>query len=135
MRAFNSEKAKQSLHKREEEKQNKRMKLFRKAQKDFTRISEMLITKYKPLRLYCWGSLLNPETFTEVSDIDIAVEGFTNPMDGLHAQSDAENLTDFPVDLVELERIHPLHAVSIRTRGKLFYERERVGSPLRSRNK
>jgi len=32
-------------------------------------------------------------------------------------------LTDFPLDLVELERIETVHAESIRRNGRLVYER------------
>ena len=124
MTTFDIEKGKQFLRKREEIKQKERTELFQQAWKDFSRIVELLVTKYKPYRIYCRGSLLDPEKFTKMSDIDIAVEGLSNPLDGLHAQGDAEELTDFPVDLVELERIHPLHVETIRKRGELYYERE-----------
>ena len=94
----------------------------RQAQADFNQIKEMLVRKYHPKRIYQWGSLLAPEKFQEISDIDIAVEGLTDPMAGLHALDDACQLTRFPVDLVELERIHPAHAETIRKQGKLIYE-------------
>jgi hypothetical protein len=45
-------------------------------------------------------------------------------MAGLHALDDACKLTRFPVDLVEMERIHPAHAETIRKEGKLVYERD-----------
>ena len=93
-----------------------------RAQEDFCRIKEMLIAKYHPRRIYQWGSLLRPEKFQEISDIDIALEGLDNSMAGLHALDDACRLTNFPVDLVEMERIHPSHAQSIREEGRLVYE-------------
>ena len=68
----------------------------------------MLVRDYQPKRIYQWGSLLHPQHFQEISDIDIAVEGLTDPMDGLHALDDACQLTRFPVDLVELERMDAL---------------------------
>jgi len=123
MEAFNIEKAKQFLTNREEEKQKELSGLFYQAQEDFQRIVDFLIAKYNPTKIFGWGSLLEPQKFTKMSDIDIAVEGLSGPLEGLHAQGDAEELTMFPVDLVELERIHPLHAETIRERGKLFYER------------
>lgn len=94
------------------------------AQADFCLIKEMLIRDYHPLRIYQWGSLLQPEHFQEISDIDIAVEGWPDPMMGLHALDDACRLTQFPVDLVELERIHPAHADTIRKEGRLVYDRD-----------
>jgi len=97
--------------------------LASEAQADFCRIRDMLITTYHPQRIYQWGSLLRPERFQEISDIDIAVEGLGDPMAGLHALDDACQLTRFPVDLVELERVHSAHAKTIREEGKLVYER------------
>jgi len=94
------------------------------AQADFCLIREMLIRDYQPRRIYQWGSLLRPERFQEISDIDSAVEGWTDPMMGLHALDDACRLTQFPVDLVELERIHPAHADTIRKEGRMVYDRD-----------
>ncbi len=62
--------------------------------------------------------------FTELSDIDIALEGITAPEDFFALLGDAKELTSFPLDIVQLEKIHPLHAQSIRKRGKLIYESE-----------
>jgi predicted nucleotidyltransferase len=105
-------------------KRGKELELLREqALRDMHRIVEMLIAQYNPRRVYSWGSVHKPGTFSRVSDIDIAVEGLSGPLEGLHAQGDAEEMTGFPVDLVELERVHPLHAETIRARGKLLYER------------
>ena len=93
------------------------------AEADAGRIVRMLIDDYAPSRIYRWGSLLQPECFREWSDIDVAVEGLHDPLAGLHALDDACKLTHFPVDLVELERIHPLHAETIRKSGVLVHER------------
>ncbi len=91
------------------------------AQGDFCRIRDMLVRDYQPRRIYQWGSLLHLERFQEISDIDIAVEGREDPMTGLHALDDACRMTRFPVDLVEVERIHPAHAAhadTIRKEGR-----------------
>ncbi|HUX19771.1 MAG TPA: nucleotidyltransferase domain-containing protein [Spirochaetia bacterium] len=93
------------------------------ARRDFESIVERLVRDFRPLRIYQWGSLLDEQRFSEISDIDIAVEGLNDPLAGLRAAAEAQELTTFPVDLVELERIDPLHAVSIRTKGRLVYER------------
>ena len=98
--------------------------LASEAQEDFCRIKEMLVQVYQPRRIYQWGSLLHPERFQEISDIDIAVEGWGDPMTGLHALDAACQLTRFPVDLVELERIDPAHADTIRKEGRLVYDRD-----------
>jgi hypothetical protein len=39
----------------------------------------MLIKAYHPVRIYQWGSLLRPERFQEISDIDIA-EALAKPL-------------------------------------------------------
>jgi len=121
--AFNVRKARENLQRRRKERQADLHALFIRAGKDAKRIVAMLIEKYHPHRIYQWGSLLNPLRFREWSDIDIAVEGLDGPLDGLHAIDDACLLTKFPVDIVELERIHPEHAQTIRAEGKLVYER------------
>ena len=122
--SFDKEKTRRFLREREEKREAELTRLFEKAQRDFSKVVDLIKEKYRPKRIYTWGSLLDRKTFSKISDIDIAVEGLAGPMEGLHAKSDAEDLTDFPVDLVELERIHPLHAETIRKRGKLIYERE-----------
>ena len=35
----------------------------------------------------------------------------------------AESMTEFPLDIVEIEKISPAHADSIRSKGRLVYER------------
>ncbi len=83
----------------------------------------MLVKKYRPLRIVQWGSLLRPGGVREWSDIDIAMEGLNDPLDGLRAADDASALTEFPVDIVELDRIDPRHAETILREGKVVYER------------
>ncbi|WP_291321171.1 hypothetical protein [Desulfonatronospira sp.] len=112
-----------SLERKAESNRQRRIALAAEAEADAQAIISMLITKYAPKRIYRWGSLLNPERFHEWSDIDLALEGLTDPMEGLHALDDACRLTRFPVDLVELERIHPEHAKTIRQQGIMIYER------------
>ena len=116
--------ARETLEGRERKRAETRRLRWVKACDDFDRIVAHIIQKYKPLRIYQWGSLLNAKRFTEMSDIDIALEGLAGPLDGLHALADAEEMTDIAVDIVELERIHPLHAKTIREEGKLIYERK-----------
>jgi predicted nucleotidyltransferase len=93
------------------------------ADADCRKIVAMIIERYRPLRIYQWGSLLNREMFREWSDIDIAVEGIPGPEVFSSLYGDADRMTNFPLDLVEMERVHPLHAETIRTRGKLVYSR------------
>jgi predicted nucleotidyltransferase len=83
----------------------------------------MIVKEYKPLRIYQWGSLLEDRHFSEISDIDIAVEGITDTaaLSGLRAA--AEQLTYFQLDIVAIEHVHPAYAEHIRHRGRVVYER------------
>ncbi|HAO19096.1 MAG TPA: nucleotidyltransferase [Desulfobacteraceae bacterium] len=96
---------------------------FEKAWQDFHRITALIIEKYKPIRIYQWGSLLNERHFSAISDIDIAVEGITDPQTYFNMIGEADELTDFSLDIVQIEKIEPIHADSIRAKGKLIYER------------
>ncbi len=116
MRAF--------LEKKEERKRERRHELFLSASGDFNQIVEMIIQKYRPAKIYQWGSLLNERLFSERSDIDIALEGLDSVEDYFALLGDAEAMTSFPLDIVWLEKIHPLHAESIKKKGKLVYERK-----------
>ena len=93
------------------------------ARHDFDRIVEMIVGKYRPARIYQWGSLLNPRSFSELSDLDIAVEGIISAEDFLALYGEACALTRFELDLVQIEKAHPAYASSIRERGRLIYER------------
>ena len=83
----------------------------------------MAIEKYNPRRIYVWGSLLRPESFDENSDIDIAVEKVGSAEKFFALAGDALNLAEFPLNLVELDKIDPLDRQTIITKGKLVYER------------
>jgi predicted nucleotidyltransferase len=93
------------------------------ARRDFDRIVHHIAERFQPLRIYQWGSLLDGRHFTERSDIDIATEGITDAATFFAIFAAAERLTRFPVDIVQIERIHPEYADLIRTRGRIVYER------------
>ena len=119
----NCAEARAFLQKREQQREGRRRRRYQQARRDAERIVHLIIEKYAPQRIYQWGSLLSPERFGEISDIDIAVEGLAGPERYFQLLGEADELTEFPLDLVELERIHPLHAEGIRRKGKLVYER------------
>jgi predicted nucleotidyltransferase len=96
--------------------------LYQQANSDFKQIIELIIEKYNPKRIYQWGSLINRKHFNESSDIDIAVEGIDSAKKFFHMLGDAQDITDFSIDLVDIDKIHPLHAESIRRKGKVVYE-------------
>ena len=94
-----------------------------RAQRDAATIIEFIIETYNPKRIYQWGSLVRTAHFTERSDIDIAIEGLDHPFD-LHRIIDyAETVTSMPLDIVPIEEIAPEYAESIRSDGRLVYER------------
>lgn len=115
--------ARATLERRRQDRAARLAEREKNAREAVQRILDLLLEKYKPLRVYQWGSLLHEGEFREWSDIDIAVEGLSDPLDGLRAADDASRLTDIPVDLVELDRIDPRHAATIRDEGRLLYER------------
>ena len=97
--------------------------LFERASTDFQRIVRMIREEFNPMRIYQWGSLLDADSFDESSDIDIAVEGIASARDYLALLKKAEEMTEFPLDLVEMEKVDPLHRDSICTLGRVVYER------------
>ena len=97
---------------------------YQGALNDFQQIVDMIVNKYKPKKIYQWGSLLNKDQFSEISDIDIAVEGIPDAQSYFNMLGDAEKLTSFPLDIVEMESIHELHKNMIIQKGVLVYERK-----------
>ena len=96
---------------------------FARASSDFERIVRHIAAAYNPLRIYQWGSLIEREHFSEISDIDIAVEGLRGPEEYFAVLGDAIRMTDFPVDLIEMEKIPAPTADHIRRTGRLIHER------------
>ena len=94
------------------------------ARRDCAAIVSAIARDYKPLRIYLWGSLVNGRHYSERSDIDIALEGITDPAQLSAVRSLAEKLTLFPLDIVAIEHMHPAYADHIRRRGKVAYERQ-----------
>jgi len=96
---------------------------LRRAQEDARRIIEHLGRTYSPPRIYQWGSLLETAHFSEISDIDIGVEGLSGPEQYFAMLGDAMRMTTFPVDLVELEKVDEETAQALRRRSRVVYER------------
>ena len=85
-------------------------------------VSEIAI-QVNPRRIYQWGSLLDRRRFSEISDLDIAVEGLSGPAEFFQVLGIAMNATTLPVDIVELEKVPEEIADRIRRRGALVHER------------
>jgi predicted nucleotidyltransferase len=118
----NIAKARAFLLQRAEKRQAERHARFVRAWAEFDRIAALLIESRAATRIYQWGSLLNEAHFTEMSDIDVAIEGCPSAAVFFRIYGEARALTRFPLDMVELEKIEPLHAESIRRRGRLVYD-------------
>lgn len=100
---------------------------LRSAQRDAARIIAAIAAEYRPQRIYQWGSLVHTERFTEISDIDIAVEGIGCDEHLLATiRSRADAMTDLHVDLVVMERLDPGRADLIRRFGAVAWQAANV---------
>ena len=120
----NITKARENLKRRRVKQKAGYLALHAKAAADFESILKMIVASYHPERVYQWGSLLRPEQFRDYSDIDIAVEGTMSPDAYFEMLGKAQGMTEFPVDIVQLDRIEPEFAESIRSEGEVVYGRE-----------
>ena len=100
---------------------------LQRAQADAGRIIEYLGRTYSPVRIYQWGSLVDTRHFSEISDIDIGIEGLSGPEQYFAMLGDVMSMTRFPVDLLELDKLDGETAESIRRRGRVVYERPAAG--------
>ncbi len=99
--------------------------LHSRAAADAQRIVELIRSRFEPRKIVQWGSLLHPDSFREYSDIDIALEGITDAATFFRLLREAEQLTSFDLDIVQLERIEPEYRALILEKGKVLYERPR----------
>ena len=118
------EKARLFLEKKEREKDLRLDERFVRARRDFEAIRRMIVERYRPRRIWQWGSLLDRSRFRDYSDIDIAVEGVDEPERFFKMFGEAEKLTDFSLDLLDINRIEPEFAELIKKKGVVVYERE-----------
>jgi len=123
---FNYQKARKFLENKFDEKKKANEKLFSQAKNDFHSILDLIVSKYNPARIYQWGSLLNQNAFKDYSDIDIAVEGILSAETFFNLYKDIEPLTDFPLDIVQIEKIAPEFRNTIKRKGKIVYERDQT---------
>ena len=96
---------------------------LRDARRDFNAIVATIAREYSPARIYQWGSLIEDRHFSEMSDIDIAVEGISDPAILSALGGTAQKMTRFTLDIVAIEHVHPAYADHIRRRGRVVYER------------
>lgn len=124
MSPVNIEKARQFIEDKEHRRRAVLSERFKHAVRDFRNIVEMIISRYNPEKIYQWGSLLNESGFWEKSDIDIALQGLPSAKVFFDLFGDAMDMTAFPLDIVEIEKIEPEYRESIITNGKIIYERK-----------
>ncbi|MFH1762161.1 MAG: hypothetical protein ABIA63_13770 [bacterium] len=122
MSAFDIKKAKKNLQKRVCRQEKELDSRFQNAQSDFKKISEFIIKKYKPEKLFQWGSLLDRSKFSLNSDIDIGLEGILDPALYFELLRVTDSMTRFSLHIVQMEKIEPEYADSIKKYGKLIYE-------------
>ena len=96
---------------------------YARATRDARAIVSEIAVQVNPRRIYQWGSLLDRRRFSEISDLDIAVEGLNGPAEFFRILGIAMNGTTLPVDIVELEKVPADVAKRIRKRGTLVHER------------
>jgi predicted nucleotidyltransferase len=73
-------------------------------------------------RLITWGSVLKIERFTELSDIDLCVEGIGSPEQWNLLERKLFFAATLPLDLVRWEELMEPHRRSIIERGRVLYE-------------
>ncbi|TVQ36201.1 MAG: nucleotidyltransferase domain-containing protein [Spirochaetaceae bacterium] len=110
------------LQRRRMQRERTHQELHQRAAAQARDVVELIGQRYRPRRIIQWGSVLHPELFREFSDIDIAVEGITDPELFFRLVGDAEKLTTFPLDIVQLEQIDPAYRALILRKGVVVYE-------------
>jgi len=116
--------ARRFLRQKEQRRQAALEQRFQQAWRDVRAIVLLIVDRYRPARIYQWGSLIHRHQFCLWSDIDLAVEGVGSVERFFALWGEADSLTQLPLDLVELERIAPEFADLIRAKGILVYDRD-----------
>jgi predicted nucleotidyltransferase len=109
------------------ERRSVRAELLSRARADCDAAVARIARDVAPERIWVWGSLVHALHFSELSDIDIAVEGASDPARVYEVAAEAQRLTDFDLDVVRIESIHPAYADFVRRKGRIVYERTRQG--------
>ena len=120
---FDLERVRAFLKAKEERRQARIDALFERATREAEAIIAQIARELKPRRIYQWGSLLDRARFTEISDIDIAVEGLRGPEEFFRAVGIALDGATVHVDVVEMEKLRTDVAEYIRRWGKVVHER------------
>jgi len=111
------------LQARQDQEQKRLDILYDRALQDCNAIVQMIIDGYQPGRIYQWGSLLDRSKFRAYSDIDLGIEGIRDPEAFFAMLGQAERMTDFALDILDMEHIEPEFAEIIRQKGIIIYDR------------
>ena len=122
---INLDKVRAFLDGKRKRKLRTRAALLEQAQNDARAIIEKIARAHNPRRIYQWGSLVETGHFTELSDIDIALEGLRSAEEYFAILGEAMGMTAFPLDIIELEKVDTETAQEIRRKGRIVHERER----------
>ena len=117
------ERARAFLAEREERRRARIDERYAQATREARAIVKQIAAQVNPRRIYQWGSLLDRKRFSEISDVDIAVEGLSGPAEYFRVLGIAMDGTTLPVDVIELEKVPMEIAERIRKRGALVHER------------
>ena len=123
--AVTPEQIRRFVERKERRRQGELERLHGEACRAAARIVQTIVQRYRPARIVQWGSLLDVRRFRDYSDIDLAVEGVTDPERFFSLLQEAEAETGFPLDIVQLERVEPEFRDLILQKGRVVYERER----------
>jgi hypothetical protein len=110
------------LDRKRERTRRARTALLERAQSDALAIIERIARVHNPPRIYQWGSLVETGHFTELSDIDIALEGLRSTEEYFAILGEVMGMTAFPLDIIELEKVGAETAEGIRRRGRIVHE-------------
>lgn len=78
----------------------------------------MLRERFSARRIVLFGSLARPGAAHEESDVDLAVEGLSPPVEYFSACAAVEAIVQAPLDLVELDRASPSLLARIAAEGR-----------------
>jgi predicted nucleotidyltransferase len=119
---INLDKVRAFLDGKKKRKLRTRAALLEQAQNDARAIIEKIARAHDPRRIYQWGSLVETRHFTELSDIDIALEGLRSVEEYFAVLGEVMGMTAFPLDIIELEKVDAETADGIRRRGRIVHE-------------
>lgn len=104
---------------RQREGERRRRERFRQAEKAAARLAEILVREYGAREVWLFGSLARVRGFHGHSDIDLAASGLP-AREFFRILSRLNALTEFEVDLVDLEACPAWLAEAIRREGRLL---------------